>query len=479
MSARCLPVPFRPLSRRMGVPMHRMAVTILSALLLPGAAFAHATQRAVLHTLPTTPYLVAAGAAVALSALIVTFAARVPAPRSVRLISRPVVPRDLGSWFSATLLGLLVCVGFFGNRDPFGNLLTLTVWIVLWVALTLAVAVFGNLWRGLDPWTGPVRAARRALGRRGGIGLSRLGHWPAVAGYLGFAWFEIVSLAPADPAVLARTVLLYWVTIFVLAVAEGEDWLEKGEFLTVYFGFVAKIAPLWAERANGRLTFRLGWPGAQIVGMAPLTLSQAAFVTAVLASVSFDGLHETFWWLALIGINPLDVPGRSAVMGVNTLGLLATWAVMSGLIAAAIRAELALSGPAAQSFGRAAGPTVLSFLPIAAGYHVAHYLVALLTSGQYVLMALNDPFHREWALLGLPEHWVGFGFLVREDSVRLIWQAHWAIILSAHLLAVLLAAHIARAAGLQTRRIAQLPVAALMVLYTVFGLWLLSAPAAG
>ena len=459
--------------------MVRRSATIFAAMLLPGAAFAHATQRAVLHVLPTGPYVVGAGVAVALSALLVAFAARVPAPRSVTLLSRPVVPRDLGSWLSAVLLAFLVVVGFVGNRDPYGNLLTLTVWVVIWVALTLACAVFGNLWRGLDPWTGPVRAARRGLGLTGGIGLSRLGHWPAVAGYLAFAWFEIVALAPADPAVLARTVLVYWLVIFALAVAEGEDWLERGEFLTVYFGFVSKIAPLWADREEGRLTFRLGWPGAQIVTMAPLTVSAAAFVTAILASVSFDGLHETFWWLARIGINPLDVPGRSAVMGINTIGLFATWVVMSGLIAGAIRAELALSGPAASGFAKAAGPYVLSFLPIATGYHIAHYLVALLTSGQYVLAALNDPLHRDWALLGLPEHWVGFGFLTRESSVRLIWQTQWAIILVAHVLAVLLAAHIARRSGIQNRRIAQLPVAALMVLYTVFGLWLLSAPASG
>ncbi|MCV2869405.1 hypothetical protein OEW28_12290 [Defluviimonas sp. WL0002] len=451
----------------------------LAALGLPGVAFAHATQRAVLHVLPTAPYVIGAGIAVALSALIVAFAPRVPAPRAVTLLSRPVVPRDIGSWLSALLLVFLLAAGFFGSRDPYGNMLTLTVWVVLWVALTLAVAVFGDLWRGLDPWSGPVRAARRMLGLTGGVGLSRLGHWPAVAGYLAFAWFEIVSLAPADPAVLARTALAYWLVVFALAVAEGEHWLEKGEFLTVYFGFVSKIAPLWAERRDGRLTFHLGWPGAQILGMPPLSLSQAAFVTAILASVSFDGLHETFWWLARIGINPLDVPGRSAVMGVNTAGLFLTWAAMAGLIAAAIRAELALSSPGAPRYADAAGPYALSFLPIATGYHVAHYLVALLTSGQYVLVALNDPFDLGWALLGLPEHWVGFGFLARESSVRLIWQAQWAIILTAHLLAVLLAAHLARRSGLEHRRIAQLPVAVLMVLYTVFGLWLLSAPAAG
>jgi hypothetical protein len=89
-----------------------------------------------------------------------------------------------------------------------------------------------------------------ASGPTGSIGLARLGHWPAVAGYAGFVWFQMVSLYPDDPAVLAQVALAYWVVIFLLAVAEGEDWLDKGEFLTVLFGFIAKVAPLW--RADGQ-----------------------------------------------------------------------------------------------------------------------------------------------------------------------------------------------------------------------------------
>lgn len=457
--------------------MARVLIAIL--VLLPGAALAHATQRAVLMTLPTTPHIIGAGVAVALSALAVALARHIPAPRSLSLMSRPVVPGDAGSWGAMALLALLVAAGFLGARDPYGNPLTLAVWVVIWVGLTLACALFGNLWRGLDPWTGPVRFLRARLGLRRGIGLARLGHWPAVIGYLAFAWFEIVSLAPADPAVLARTVLGYYLLILVLAVAEGEDWLERGEFLTVYFGFVARIAPLWADRVDGRLNFRLGLPGAQIAAMAPLSLSQAAFVTAILASVSFDGLHETFWWLARIGINPLDVPGRSAVTGVNTAGLVATWLAMAGLIALAVRAEQLLGGQGGAGLMRAAGPVVLSFLPIATGYHVAHYLVALLTTGQYVVTALDDPFGLGWHVLGLPDHWVGFGFLARESSVQLVWQVQWAVILGAHLLAVLISGHLARKTGSRPGIVAQLPVASLMVLYTVFGLWLLAAPAAG
>ena len=36
-------------------------------------------------------------------------------------------------------------------------LLPLTIWVTLWVGLTLASVIFGNLWRDIEPWTGPVR----------------------------------------------------------------------------------------------------------------------------------------------------------------------------------------------------------------------------------------------------------------------------------------------------------------------------------
>ncbi|MCB2104287.1 MAG: hypothetical protein KDD81_01090, partial [Rhodobacteraceae bacterium] len=63
--------------------MFRLAAAVLAAILLPGAALAHATQRAVLNTLPTTPYVLAAGVAVAVSALFVAIAPRIPAPGSM------------------------------------------------------------------------------------------------------------------------------------------------------------------------------------------------------------------------------------------------------------------------------------------------------------------------------------------------------------------------------------------------------------
>jgi len=443
--------------------------------LLPGAALAHASERMVILTLPTGWYILGAAVAVALTGALALLG-RLPAFTTQQVWERRViVPRPLVSWIAALVWAGLVLTGLLGSRDPMANPLPLMVWTVVWVALTLACVILGDLWRGIDPWTGPVRSARRLLGRTGGIGLARLGYLPAVLFYLGFAWFEIVSLRPADPAVLARVVAGYWLLVFVLAVAEGEDWLERGEAFTVYFGFVSKIAPLWHETQGQTVRRLAGLPGAQVLRMAPLPPTAIAFVTLVLAGVTFDGLSESFWWLARIGINPLEFPGRSAVTGVNTSGLLALWALTGATIFGALALGLRISRAPLARFGALAGPVLLSFLPIAAGYHVAHYFIALLTQGQYVLAALNDPLHRDWALLGLPEHWVSFGFLMDAHWVHAIWAVQFAVILGAHVLAVVLSMRLSDGAARLSGR-AHLPVTVLMVLYTVLGLWLLSAP---
>ena len=442
-----------------------------AVLLTPGLAFACALPPSVILTLPTGHYITAAALTVALTAIMGAAAHRLPAMQP-RLVwdRRILLPLALTSYLSFLAFLGLVFVGLYGERDPMHNLMTLVFWTGVWIVVPLGSMLVGNLWRPLNPWIGPVRIARTLLGRTGNIGLARLGHWPAVAGYAGFAWFQMVSLYPDDPAVLAQVALAYWTVIFLLAVLEGEDWLEKGEFLTVLFGFIARVAPFWHETDGTRTRLMRGWPGTQVLTMPPLTPSAVVFVSLALAALTFDGLAETFWWQALIGENPLEPTGRSAVMWENTAGLLAVWVLTLSLILAAIALGRRIGG------GFATGPVMLSFLAIAAGYHAAHYLVMLLTAGQYTLAALNDPLMTGDSWLGLPPFFVSFGFLTDPRVMPLIYGLQFAAILGAHLLAVLLGLKLA---GQGARPVAHVPMTVLMVAYTVLGLWLLSTARTG
>lgn len=437
--------------------------------LLPGAAFACALPPSVILTLPTGHYIFGAAVTVGLTALLGSIARKLPAMRAHLLFERRIwVPVSVTSYISFLCFIGLLLIGYFGSRDPMHNLMTLVFWTGIWIALPLASMGFGNLWRMINPWTAPVRIARSLLGRTGHIGLAKFGHWPAVLGYGGFIWFQMISLSPDDPAVLARLALIYWLVIFTIAVAEGEDWLLKGEFLTVFFGYIAKIAPFWLELNGSRAQLFIGWPGTQVLLMKGLSPSSIAFVTLALAALTFDGLSGTFWWLGLIGQNPLEFAGRSAVVWANSAGLVSAWAVTALLILGALRLSRGLGGA-----GLTAGPVMPSFLAIAAGYHAAHNLVTLLTAGQYTLAALNDPLFRGDSWLGLPILYVSFGFLADSKSITLIYTAQFAAILGAHLLAVVLALKVTARSGL-SKAIAHLPMTALMVAYTTLGLWLLS-----
>jgi hypothetical protein len=435
--------------------------------LLPGTAMACALPPSIILTLPTGHYILAAALAVAASVALGAMSTRLPRLGAERVAPWPGVPRLMTSAAGTVAFGILLLIGVFGPSDPMHNLLTLVFWTGVWIALPLASMLCGNLWPAISPWLAPVRLVRTALGRHGTIGLARLGHLPAVLGLLGFAWFQTVSPAPDDPATLATAAGLYWLAIFALAVLEGEDWLETGEFLTVLFGFLSRVAPIWREGPPGARVLMAGWPGAQILRLPPLGLSAILFVTLALAALTFDGLVETFWWQGLIGQNPLEPEGRSAVMAENTAGLFAVW---TGTLA------VTLGGLWAGAGRLRTGPVMLSFLAIAAGYHAAHYLVILLTAGQYTLAALNDPLFRGDSLLGLPPFYVSFGFLTNPDVMPWIYGTQFALILGAHLLAVLLALRLAGpGAGLGAHG----PMGLLMVGYTILGLWLLSTARSG
>jgi len=122
----------------------------------------------------------------------------------------------------------------------------------------------------------------------------------------------------------------------------------------------------------------------------------------------------------------------------------------------------------------------LTILPIALGYHFAHYLTSALVNLQYLLAALNDPLETGAALLGLHHFHVTTSFFNQWHTVRAIWLTQAGSIVLAHMLAIVLSHAIAlRAFGShRTATLSQAPVAGFMVLYTWFGLWLLASPLA-
>ncbi len=519
---------------------------LLPALLLalaPTAASAHGGERAFVLLMPTGYYLVGGTLAVAASFLVLAFmpqriSDRLAGARLPLLALRPLSPVAT-SLLSFLFLGFLLATGVCGSRDPLANPLPLTIWTLWWVGFTLATAVLGNLWAYVNPWTGPYRLVLRlrtklsearatggskhlregvpppltpprkgegnpvgasgegnlvgASGEGNPVGASGqllgypswLGYWPAIALFAGFAWFELIDLAPDDPWRLAVAAGAYWLFTFIALLVFGEEaWLGRAEPFSVFFRFIGGLSPLVWTPANGegnrRARLSLALPGTALLGRGALPPSGTLFILLTLASVSFDGLARTFWWLGLNGINPLEFPGRSAVLGSNSAGLILTWLVLAVLYTGAVLLGWRLAGRPGEP-GALLGTLVLSIMPISLAFHFSHYLTALLVNGQYALAAASDPFGTGRDVLRLGHFHVTTSFLNTYEGTRAIWNAQTASIVGGHVLGVVLAHELARRAiaGSRAAVLSQLPLAAVMVAYTLFGLWLLSTPVAG
>jgi len=463
------------------MPLLALAVATLFPL---GPADAHTTERAFVLLLPTAQYLAGGTAAVAASVLVL-FLIRPQVLRRLsglrlRLGQIPIFSSTPTSMLSALLFVALVLAGWWGSRNPLANPLPLSFWTLGWIGLTFVQAALGNVWAFLNPWVGPYRLLWRRPTPRAYP--AWLGYWPAVFVFLVFAWFELVYPAPDDPARLSAVLVAYWLATFAgMILFGGEDWLRRAEPFSVFFGLIARLSPLDIAPAPGSRSgvLRLILPGAALLKSEPLPLSGTIFVLATLSTVSFDGLSRTFFWLAKIGVNPLEFPGRTEVMGPNTAGLIGAALVLIALYFL----SLGLGG---RMRPRPVGHLALSIIPISLAYHFAHYLTVLLVNTQFALLALNDPLGRGWDLFGLGPYHVTTSFLTNFGSVKTIWLIQVTAIVCGHVLAVFLA-HLLWLSGpdqgdhVQPRLalLTQLPLAFLMILYTLFGLWLLAAPTAG
>ena len=475
-----------------------IALALLSIAGSP-AALAHAGERVHLLLLPTGYYLVGGALTVAVTfallALVPVAALQRIAGARLVLGSVPACGPHWPGWVMLTLVAALVVCGFAGSRDPLSNPLPLAVWSLFWVGFALLHALFGNLWAWLSPWP----ALRRVLVAVPPLSRWReqaplaypdaAGYWPAVLMLLAVVWMELVYPAPLDPERLAIAACIYLALTAAGVLLFGDAWLQRADVFTVFFRLLSWLSPLdvGAIDARGRRALSLVWPGARLLTLPALPASAVAFVLCSLATVSFDGLSDTFFWMALLGENPLEYPGRSALVGANTLGLIVTVLVFLAAYVLVIAAGRRLAGARAASVSGAR--LVLSIVPIAFGYHFAHYMTVLAVDAQLALLAFNDPLGRGWDLLGLSHFHPKVAFLSHAGSVLLIWNLQVAAIVGAHVVAVAIA-HLlslddadpemvpAPQPLARTAATFLLPMTALMVAYTLLGLWLLSTPTA-
>ncbi|MCB1461332.1 MAG: hypothetical protein KDJ90_02620 [Nitratireductor sp.] len=450
-----------------------------------GPSLAHTSEQAFVLLMPTGLYVTAGCLAVMASILTVSVMPRTVIERFFRTVSVRWRPPREALWTATSLASFCVLcaaiyMGFNGPRDPLTNLLTLGIWTGWWIILFALCGLLGNLWTALNPWLGPYRLLLRPTERNGWFRLpERIGSMPAVLMALAFFGFMVADPAPSDPGRLATVIGLYWVFHFLgMILFGGEAWLRQCEAITQIFALISRTGLVqWLQE------LKIGLPGWQIARGSVEGTGLSLLALLILAGGSFDGLKETFWWLGNIGINPLEFPGRTAVIGSSLAGfavfaailtagfLITCWsgkALLNRFFREGMQSDTA-------SIFRAFAPAVL---PIALGYHMSHFLTSFLIDGQYVLAVLGDPFARGANYFGLAEIRVTTGFLSYSKSAQAIWLTQFAFVVTGHVLSVLVSHRIALRLFGDTHKalIGQIPLAFFMVAYTWFGLWLLAVP---
>jgi hypothetical protein len=272
------------------------------------------------------------------------------------------------------------------------------------------------------------------------------------------------------PHKLASLILAYsllaWTGMALFGIAA---WRANADPFARFFGLFGQFAPLAVE--NGALIVRPY--GAGLRTAEPPSTATAAFVMTALATVSFDGISETPFWESIVGLlmRFFYDSGIVATLGytateslIKTLGLVATPLVFAAVYVMTCALVGKISG---ETTGRTARRYILSLVPIAIGYHLAHYLSYLLIQGQAAWPLLSDPLNRGWDLFGSR----GATIDIAVVGMRFVWMFAVVAIVVGHVAAVTLA-HIEAIRGAPSRMIAVVspaPMLVLMVPYTIYG----------
>ena len=459
--------------------MAAAAAGVGALLAAPAPALAHGLVGKT--DLPIPRWLFAWAAAVVLVVSFVALATLWPKPRLQRIAERellrlPRVLEPICGLIGVALFAIVVYAGFAGSQEATANLLPTWIYVIFWVGLAFASVLFGDVFRAFNPWRALARAAARVMPARSEPMPypAWLGRWPAVIGLLGFAWLELVYTNKDVPQTLAILSVAYAIVQLVGMSLYGiETWSTRGDAFGVYFGLLARLAPLrWAAgRVYGRPPF-VGTTGLEALpGTVPL-------LAVMIGSTSFDGFSVGSVWVGSNGLfSQLQTSFADAGIGIDTaselastVGLVAMIGVIAGLFRLGILGMRSLGGKhTAQDLARR---FVHSLAPIAAAYVIAHYFSLLVYQGQALAYLASDPLGDGSNLFGTASTGIDY----QAVAANTIWYVQVGALVIGHVAGLMLAHERAlivyRRPSDATR--SQYWMLAVMVGFTSLGLWILS-----
>lgn len=320
--------------------------------------------------------------------------ARVAHPREDRLSSTMLATRVLG----VALLALAIAAGRLGDDRELRNIAPVLVAGAGWPLLVLASAVFGDVWRWLDPFDSLARLVAPA-GEPGPEPDVRGAAVPALV----FAGYFSLTLAPLAPRSVGALVAVYTIVTLAGCLAVGRRrWLNEVEFVGIALGLIARLP-------RGRLARE------------PLPRGADLLLGTLAGGLAFDVLRISDLWGSL---------------GSSSLGTL--WSVLGLLGCAALAVGVVRVLEARSTRVGAPGAATAALVPVTVSVVVAVAMARnrLTTSVQLLAARISDPFGQGWDLFGtadlglVPQPFGGTEGLVTAQVVVLVVGAVAAVVIA-------------------------------------------------
>jgi hypothetical protein len=433
--------------------------------------FAHGIGGAKDLPIPAAYAMAGAGAALAVSFIVLALAWRtprfdaahqgrpVPAPLASLVDSTAfaVVLRGLGFAFFAYVVFAAVAGPDLVLNPTFG-----VVYVLLWVGIVPMSLLFGPFYRAVSPLRTIHLLFTKLTGGRPETGMLTLprwvGYWPASLGLLAFVWLELVYPSSTYLSPVRLWFAAYIAIVVIGAAIFGDEWFESADPFEVYSTLVGHLS-FFGRREDGALVLRS--PLGNLDGV-PARPGLVAVVSVLFGSTAFDSFKDSSEWLQFT---------QSSSFSSAWLDF---FALMVFCLVVAVTFSVATMATGVEhGFARRTLPDRFahSVVPIVVGYIVAHYLSYFVETGQQTVVQLSDPLVTGANLLGTANwqvsYWIsGHPTFLAVLKVLAVVTGHVFGVIAAHDRAVKLLPKRHQLTG-------QLPLLFVMVFYTVTGLYLL------
>ena len=374
---------------------------------------------------------------------------------------------------------LVLYSGFAGAQVANANFSVTFIYVAFWVGVPLASVHRGRHLPGAEPLAlarpPPVRGrlTRARADRDPWLTYPRAaGVWPAIAGLVGFAWLELIYAHRDVPSTLAALSAGYFAVMVLGAVLFGvEEFLSHADGFGVYFNLLARLSAV--DYRKGAAYLRRPLSG---ITDLPIEAGTVTLVCTIIGTTTFDGVSNGGYWRQLSPelTSVFTWSGLHQTPSVElayTIGLLACIALVAGIYRIGVLgmrsvSDLYTTTELTRSFAH-------TLVPIGFGYLLAHYFSLLIWQGQALGFLISDPLGNGANLIGTSGWQINYKII----SYAAIWYVQVAALLLGHVGGLTLAHDralaIYRDPGEAVR--SQYWMLGVMVAFTSFGLWLLSA----